>query len=85
MDIPDFARLCFSKSIMLRAFQTALVVGTILIAINYCDNILSGQITPDKLPRMLLTYLVPYCVSTYSRASVIMTLKHDSSFYGPKN
>jgi hypothetical protein len=69
---------------MLRAFQTALVVGTILIAINYYDTILSGQITPVKLLRMLLTYLVPYCVSTYSSVSVILSLKQDNTLFEQK-
>lgn len=41
----------------------ALIVGTILTAINQGDVIMAGE-NPNHL-KVVLTYLVPYCVATY--------------------
>lgn len=49
-----------------RAVRVALVVGTILFAINQSDAVLSGHLTPVVFVKIGLTYLVPFCVSTYS-------------------
>lgn len=43
-----------------------MVVGTVLISINYSDALLRGDITASRLGRMLLTVAVPYVVSTLS-------------------
>jgi hypothetical protein len=44
----------------------ALVVGTILMAINQSDVLLSGHLTSLVAAKIGLTYLVPFSVSTYS-------------------
>jgi len=49
-----------------RALRIALVVGTILFAINHLDAVLAGELTFVLAAKVALTYLVPYCVSTYS-------------------
>ena len=49
-----------------RALGVALVVGTILFAINQLDVVLAGELTFVLIAKVALTYLVPYCVSTYS-------------------
>ncbi len=49
-----------------RATGVAAVVGTLLTAINQGDAILAGHIDVLKI---LLTYLVPFCVSVYSSAA----------------
>ncbi|NNE53748.1 MAG: nitrate/nitrite transporter NrtS [Sulfitobacter sp.] len=43
--------------------MTALVVGTMLTAINHGDTILAGVFPPPL--KVLLTYCVPYCVTTW--------------------
>jgi hypothetical protein len=53
-----------------RAVRVALVVGTILFAINHLDVVLRGEITLVVAAKVALTYLVPYCVSTYSALEV---------------
>jgi hypothetical protein len=50
-----------------RALVVALVVGTILNLINQGGAILAGG--PIDLPKFLLNYVVPYCVSTYGAVS----------------
>ena len=71
--------LCFTKSIIKRASTTALIVGTILVAINHGDAILHGQINPDRLFKIALTVFVPYVVSTVSSASTIMSIRRENS------
>ena len=60
---PSIFYLAFGGGTPLKAFLTACFVGTILTLINHGDLILSGQ-TPHPL-KILLTYLVPYCVTTW--------------------
>ena len=62
------AKLCVSELVLgdgtpKKAFLTALVVGTILTTINHGDNIIAGQFPP--LIKVMLTYCVPYCVTTW--------------------
>lgn len=72
-----FLTLCFSKPIIKRASLTALVVGTILVAINYGDALLHGQINSSQLFKIILTVCVPYMVSTVSSASTILNMKKE--------
>jgi hypothetical protein len=48
----------------------ALVVGTILNLINQGDSLLFGQ--PLDFPKLALTYVAPYIVSTYGAVSFRM-------------
>ncbi len=54
-----------------KAFLTALVVGTILTAINHGDQIFAGHMPP--LIKVGLTYCVPYCVTTWGAVTGKMT------------
>lgn len=54
-----------------RALKVALVVGTILTAINQGDLLLAGEWTLTVLTKIALTYLVPYCVSTFAAVQAI--------------
>ena len=45
---------------------TALVVGTVLTAINQGNVLLEGQFPAQLYWKIPLTYCVPYCVSTFS-------------------
>jgi hypothetical protein len=49
-----------------RALKVAAVVGTVLCVINQLDVVLTGPLTPMVLAKIGLTYLVPFCVSSYS-------------------
>jgi hypothetical protein len=50
-----------------RSLLVGVVVGTILNLINQGDAVVAGR-RPDLL-KLLLTYLVPYCVATYGAVS----------------
>ena len=59
------------RSIVLRALRVAAVVGSILILINHGDALLHGDLSAGRTWRILLTLLVPYCVSTYSSVAAL--------------
>ena len=60
---------------VLLALKTAAFVGLVLIAINHGDALVAGEVTPERLAKMLLTLLVPYCVSTYASVRAIQALQ----------
>jgi len=61
------ARHCLADGIPRRSLGVALVVGTLLNAINQGDILLNSG-TPD-IAKLVLTYLVPYAVATYGAVS----------------
>jgi len=58
---------CVSEGVPKRSFVVALIVGTILNLINQGDAMFAGMSL--DLSKLLLIYLVPYCVSTYGAVS----------------
>jgi len=46
-----------------RTVLTALIVGTVLFAINQLDTVLAGHATTATWVKTGLTYLVPFCVA----------------------
>lgn len=64
--LPGFWQIATSRSVVRRASRIALIVGTILAAINHGDNLLTGAIGPATVMKILLSFCVPYSVSTYS-------------------
>lgn len=63
------------SEVVKRSLKVALLVGTILVAINQGDALLSGAITPQLMWKIPLTYIVPYLVSSYASVSTI--IKHE--------
>ena len=63
---------CFVRSrvVVRRALITALVVGTVLMAINQGDVILRGDLRAAHLLKIPLTYVVPYAVTTWGALAV---------------
>lgn len=59
-----------TKRTVQRALKVCSIVGTILMLINQGDLIMLGHFPP--LWKILLTYMVPYCVSSYSTAMLLM-------------
>lgn len=57
------------RPVLRRAVYVALVIGTSLMVINQGNVLLAGAVTPLVLLKILLTYMVPYSVSTYSALS----------------
>lgn len=61
----EWLQLALRPDITGRGLKVALIVGTILAVINHGDIVASGAFTVGVLGKILLTYCVPYCVSTY--------------------
>ena len=59
------------RDVATRAVKVGVIVGTILTAINQGDLILAGDLERVSGWKILLTYLVPYSVSTYAAVSAI--------------
>ena len=64
------ARYCFRcaarhQPLLRRSARTALVVGTILVAINQGTVLAAGEFPAALLWKIPLTYLVPFCVATW--------------------
>jgi len=51
--------------------RVALVVGLLLALINYGDKLIDMSLTSRDLLKLLLTFLVPYGVSTWSAVQAI--------------
>ncbi len=67
----EWFRIAMRRDIVLRGLKVGAIVGTILVAINQGDMILSGQLDASAAWKIPLTYLVPYCVSTYGGVCAI--------------
>ena len=67
----EWLRTAAEPRIVRRALKYSLVVGAVLIAINHGDAIVRGDVGVARLLRMLLTMMVPYCVSTASSVGAI--------------
>lgn len=63
----NWLRLALSEGIPKRSAIVAVIVGTVLNAINQGDALLAGD--PLDWGKIVLTYCVPYCVATYGACS----------------
>jgi len=75
---PGWFRMAMHGSVVRRALCYSIVVGAILIAINHGDAILSGSVDGPRVAKMLLTLLVPYCVSTLSSVGALRTAMREA-------
>ena len=65
--------LALRREVVLRAVRVALLVGTILALINHGDRLVYGGMEANDYLKIVLTYFVPYCVSTYAS---VQTIRH---------
>lgn len=64
-----------SAPVVLLGLRMSLLIGSVLNLINQGDALFGdAPLVPAKL---LLTYLVPYCVATYSATSVTLRLSRN--------
>ena len=68
----NWFKIAIRKDIVTRSMRVGLVVGTILIVINYTDRFMAGNLKAVDIFKMILTYFVPYSVSTYASVSAIL-------------
>lgn len=58
-------------SVVWRAIKISAIVGVILAVINHGDKLITLSLTSIDLIKILLTFGVPYCVSTFSSVLAI--------------
>ena len=59
------------SDVILRALKMASIVGIVLAIINHGDHILLGTMTVINWIKVLITFCVPFCVSTISSVLAI--------------
>ena len=67
--------IAFARATVRRSLRVAVVVGSILVTINYGDRILAGTLDSVDFVKIGLTYCVPYCVATYAAVSALLGRK----------
>ena len=67
----SFFNLALRKSVIRRAVKIALIVGCLLALINHGDRIIFQDMKSVDWVKILLTFCVPYCVSTVSSVLAI--------------
>ena len=65
--LPEFWKALADRATVIQALKISAVIGTILVLINQVDVVLSGAWPP--VWKLILTYCVPYGVSSYSVAA----------------
>ncbi|MFT7287021.1 MAG: hypothetical protein ACI87W_001130 [Halieaceae bacterium] len=75
----SFWSLAVSRQVVYSATKVALVVGTILAMINHGEKIFSLSLGGQDLLKVLVTYCVPYSVSTWSAVKAIQAQVANSS------
>lgn len=65
-NIGRFLWIVQRRRIVVSALKVALVVGSLLNLVNQGGNLLDGL--PLNTVQMLMNFIVPYCVSSYSAA-----------------
>ena len=70
--IRDWMHIASRRPIVMRGMKYVVVVGSILIVINHGNAIAAGTVDSTRIVQMILTLLVPYCVSTASSVGAIV-------------
>lgn len=68
---PNFISIALTREVVIISLKMSLIVGTVLALINHGPSIVEGLLTQEKILQIALTYLVPYCVSTFSSVKAI--------------
>lgn len=67
-----FIEAAMDGTVVKKSLNVAAVVGTILVLINYGDKLFPLELVRSDWIKMVMTYCVPYCVSTYAAASTMV-------------
>lgn len=67
----DWLATALQPDVVRRSVRIALIVGTLLVAINQGNHFLSGELPADTAWKVPLTFLVPYIVSTYAAVGAL--------------
>ncbi len=83
--IRRFLHHWFRRETVTRALKVASVVGPTLTVINHYDVLLSLDFSPRLLTKILLTFLVPYSVSSFSSARAYMDSENNPTSFSTQS
>ncbi|MFB6275528.1 MAG: nitrate/nitrite transporter NrtS [Halothece sp.] len=63
----EFAQALVNPKLAPSAIRVALIVGTLLFAINHGSALVQGKMTRSRWVSAMLTYLVPYTVNIHGQ------------------
>ena len=69
--IKAWLQTAIEASVRKRALKVALLVGSILAVINHGDALITGSATATVWVKIVLTFVVPYCVATFASVQAI--------------
>jgi hypothetical protein len=75
----------FRRETVVRALKVTGVVGPILTVINQYDLLWRLEFSPRLFAKILLTFLVPYSVSSFSSARAYMESETQAEFTRARN
>lgn len=67
-----FIHYWFLRETVRRALKVAFIVGPVLTVINQHDVLFRGELSLHLVLKILLTFVVPYSVSSFSSARAYM-------------
>ncbi len=67
--IQSYCLCLFNRKMAPGAIKVALVVGSVLLAINHGEAILTGKMNKNRWLAVCLTYVVPYGVNIHGQWS----------------
>jgi hypothetical protein len=70
--IREWLHIASRKPIVMRGLKYGILVGSILIIINHGNAMAAGTVDFTRVIQMILTVLVPYCVSTASSVGAVI-------------
>lgn len=65
----EWLEIATQSGIVKRSLRIAIIVGTLLTLINHYDILFGEPVTMARVVKIMLTYCVPYCVSTFASVS----------------
>lgn len=82
-----FLKHACDRVCVIRSLRISAIVSAILALINHTDAVISGTFDNTNLIQMKLTYLVPFCVSTFGSATKARHIELQNRTYqeGNKN
>lgn len=67
-----------TPEVVRRSLKVSLLVGSILAVINHGDQLIGGTAAVDVFWKILLTYCVPYAVSTFASVDALRSRRQKS-------
>ncbi len=75
----DWLLLAADPTVVRRGLAFSAIVGTVLVAVNHGDALLQGDISLMRAVKILVTMLIPYCVSTISSVGAMQEARREQT------